>query len=410
MKRIYVVGTCDTKEHELQFVKAAVKSAGQAAVLVDVSTVGQGGGVDVSSAEVAEHASGGRHAVLGLNDRGAAVAAMGEALGRYLLTRDDIGGVIGLGGGGNTALVTQAMRALPIGVPKLMVSTIASGDVSPYVGACDICMMYSVTDIAGINSINRVVLGNAAQAIAGMARDRIATDQSAKPSLGLTQFGVTTACADRVRAALESDYECMVFHATGTGGQTMEKLTDNGFLCGQIDLTTTEVADYLIGGVLACTDDRFGAIARTRRPSVISCGALDMVNFGPRDTVPVRFANRHFYQHNAYVTLMRTTAEENEQIGAWIAGRLNQCDGEVRLLIPEAGVSALDSPGMPFHDPRADRALFDALEKNLQQTATRRIAYTPFHLNDPQFARELVATFLAICEPGSAGKSSSVFF
>ena len=397
MKTIYVVGTCDTKERELQYVKAAITETGMHALLVDVSTQGRSAAADIGPDEVARHHPGGRDAVLGLNDRGAAVTAMGEALVAWLGAQGDIGGLIGLGGGGNTAIVTQGMRALPIGVPKLMVSTVASGNVAPYVGPSDICMAPAITDVAGLNRINRVVLANAAHAIAGMARHPVSAAPAAeRPVLGLTQFGVTTACVDQVRTALEGSFECMVFHATGIGGQTMEKLADSGFLSGVLDITTTEVADYLNGGVLPCTEDRFGAIQRSGLPCVLSVGALDMVNFGAMDSVPPHLKGRNFYQHNAQVTLMRTTPAENTRAGEWIAGKLNQCQGPVRVLIPEGGVSALDAPGMAFHDPAADRALFDALGKHLVVTPQRRLEHAPHHINDAAFARLLVAQFLEL--------------
>lgn len=398
MKTIYVVGTCDTKERELQYVKAAITETGIHAILVDVSTQGHSDTADIGPDEVASQHPGGREAVLGLHDRGAAVTAMGAALAAWLGTRDDIGGLIGLGGGGNTALVTQGMRALPIGVPKLMVSTVASGNVAPYVGPSDICMAPAITDVAGLNRINRVVLANAAHAIAGMARYPVSSgpDVAERPVLGLTQFGVTTACVDQVRAALDASFECMAFHATGIGGQTMEKLADSGFLSGVLDITTTEVADYLNGGVLPCTEDRFGAIQRTGLPCVLSVGALDMVNFGAMNTVPLHLKGRKFYEHNAQVTLMRTTPEENARAGEWIAHKLNQCQGPVRVLIPEGGVSALDAPGMAFHDPSADRALFDALDKHLVVTPQRRLVYAPHHINEAAFAWLLVAQFLEL--------------
>ncbi len=395
VKSVYVVGTCDTKQQELDYVKSMVVAAGMPAILIDVGTKSRGT-ADVAAAEIARHHPRGSDAVLGLEDRGAAIEGMGQALTAYLKTRDDIAGVIGLGGSGNTAIVTQAMRALPVGLPKFMVSTIASGNVAPYVGPCDICMMYSITDIAGLNRINRTVLGNAAHAIAGMASRAVPDIRGGKPEIGLTQFGVTTACVDQVRAELEKDFDCMVFHATGIGGQSMEKLVDGGFLSGVIDITTTEVADYLLGGVLPCTEDRFGAIARTKVPYVVSCGALDMVNFWAMDTVPEKFRARNLYKHNPQVTLMRTTAEENKRFGEWIAHKLNECEGPVRLLIPEGGVSAIDAPGKPFHDPDADRALFAALEGNINQTPQRRVIRLPLHINDVKFSQALAQNFREI--------------
>jgi uncharacterized protein (UPF0261 family) len=396
-KKVYVVGTCDTKEAELRFVKSLIVAAGAPALLVDVGTRRPTAAVDISAEEVAAAHPGGKDAVLGRDDRGAAVAAMGEALAAFLAGRRDIAGVIGLGGSGNTGLVTRGMRALPMGVPKLMVSTIASGNVAPYVGPTDITMMYAVTDVAGINSLSRVVLANAAHAIAGMAmRAPPAAATGEKPAIGLTMFGVTTPCVDRVRARLEAAYDCIVFHATGVGGQSMEKLVDGGFLRGILDITTTEVADYLLGGVLPCTEDRFGAVSRAKIPCVLSVGALDMVNFGAPETVPERYRGRKFLAHNPHVTLMRTTAEENRRIGTWIADRFNLCEGPIRLLIPEIGVSGVDAPSRPFYDPEADRALFDALGARLRTTSSRRLIRLPHHINDPEFADALVEHFLEI--------------
>jgi len=261
-------------------------------------------------------------------------------------------------------------------------------------------MMYSVTDVAGLNRISRRVLANAAGAIGGAFRQAgVAIEDDGRPAVGITMFGVTTACVQQVTPLLESRYDCLVFHATGTGGQSMEKLLDSHLLGGVLDLTTTEVCDFLFGGVLACTEDRFGAVARTRAPYVGSCGALDMVNFGGMETIPERYQGRKFYPHNPQVTLMRTTVEENAAQGKWIAAKLNQCDGPVRFLIPEGGVSALDAPGQAFWDPEADAALFAALEANLVQTPQRRLVRVPCHINDPLFAKTAVDHFLEIATP-----------
>ncbi len=277
-----------------------------------------------------------------------------------------------------------------------MVSTVASGNVAPYVGPNDLAMMYSVVDVAGLNAISRQVIGNAAHAAAGMALHRVPASVSDRPGLGMTMFGVTTPCVTALRDALEGDYECYVFHATGVGGQSMEKLADSGLVAGMIDATTTEVADYLVGGVFACSDDRFGAVARTKLPYVGSVGALDMVNFGAKDTVPAKFNGRTLHVHNAQVTLMRTTPEENRAAGQWIAERLNRCDGEVRFLLPLGGVSAIDAPGQPFHDPEADAALFDAIRTTLKPTDKRRLIELPHHINDPAFAAALAESFRGI--------------
>ncbi|CAB3959922.1 hypothetical protein LMG6001_05736 [Achromobacter insolitus] len=395
-RRVYVAATYDTKGQEAEYVMDLLRRGGLEPVSVDVSTSGAASAAQVQASEVAANHPQGAGAVF-TGDRGTAIAAMALAFERYAAANAGMGALLGLGGSGGTALITPAMRALPIGIPKLMVSTMASGNVAPYVGPSDIAMMYSVTDVAGLNRISRRVLANAAGAIGGafkQAANAVADD--GRPAVGITMFGVTTACVQQVTPLLESRYDCLVFHATGTGGQSMEKLLDSHLLGGVLDLTTTEVCDFLFGGVLACTEDRFGAVARTGLPYVGSCGALDMVNFGAMDTVPERYRGRQFYPHNPQVTLMRTTVEENTRQGEWIAARLNQCQGPVRFLIPEGGVSALDAPGQAFWDPRADAALFAALEANLVQTADRRLVRVPCHINDPQFARAAVDQFLEI--------------
>jgi uncharacterized protein (UPF0261 family) len=395
VKHVYIVGTADTKGLELGYLKTLVEAAGVSALLVDVGTRAAGVQPDVSAESVAAfHPRGAGH-VLAISDRGAAVAAMGEAFGHFIVSRDDIGGVLGIGGGGGTSIVTAGLRRLPVGVPKLVVSTLAAGDVKPFVGASDITMMYSVTDVSGLNSISRVVLGNAAHAIAGMATHAI-PQAAVKPAIGLTMFGVTTPCVTRVVEALRQRYDCLVFHATGTGGQSMEKLLDSGMLVGIVDVTTTEVCDLLVGGVLSAGTDRLGAVQRSGAPYVGSVGALDMVNFWAMETVPPQFRSRTLYRHNPEVTLLRTTPEECRQIGAWIGQKLNACEGQVRFLIPEEGVSAIDAPGQPFFDPAADAALFEALERTVQQSARRRLVRLPLHINDPEFADALVENFLEI--------------
>ena len=287
-------------------------------------------------------------------------------------------------------------------MPKVLISSVASGNVAPYVGPSDIMMLYSVTDVAGLNNVSRQILANGAAAIVGMVKARSASataEQTSarrgqvKPAIGLTMFGVTTPCVDAVVEALDDDFECLVFHATGVGGQSMEKLVDSGELGGVIDITTTEVCDLLCAGILPATEDRFGAIIRTRVPYIGSCGALDMVNFGPMASVPERYRGRTLHVHNPTVTLMRTTPEENARIGRWIGERLNLMEGPVRFFLPEGGVSALDAPGRPFSDPHADEELFRALEATVRQTATRRLIRMPAHINDPHFAAEIVAEF-----------------
>jgi uncharacterized protein (UPF0261 family) len=395
MKPIFVAGTCDTKGVELAYLCQLIRAAGGDVVLVDVGTSTPGIGADIPATIVAGHHPHGIGAVFGGDDRGKAVAAMGEAFARFVESRDDIAGIIGLGGSGGTSIVTAGMRQLPVGLPKLMVSTLASGDVGPYVGPTDITMMYSVTDVAGLNSISRKVLANAAHAITGMVTHTVAPTED-KPAIGLTMFGVTTTCVSAVTDALNDDFDCLVFHATGTGGQAMEKLVDGGLLKAVIDVTTTEVCDHLLGGVLSAGPGRLDAIARTGIPYIGSVGALDMVNFWAIETVPAALRRRNLYAHNPQVTLMRTTAGECQQIGNWIGNKLNACDGPVRFLIPEHGVSGLDAPGKPFHDPDANDALFSALETTLQQTEKRRLIRLPLHINDSEFADALVANFREI--------------
>ena len=396
-RRIYVAGTCDTKGAELAYVRALINTRGIPAAVVDVSTYAHGAGADIEAGEVASYHPDGPQAVF-TGDRGRSIAAMAVAFERFMGSRDDVAGVIGLGGSGGTALVAPALRALPIGVPKMLVSTVASGNVAGYVGASDIAMMYSVTDLAGLNRISRIVLANAAHAVAGMAENPPETSSGDKPAIGITMFGVTTPCVQRLVSLLQSRHDCLVFHATGTGGQSMEKLVDSGLLAGVIDVTTTEVGDLLMGGIMACTEDRFGAIARKKIPYVGSCGAVDMVNFGAMGTVPAHYRDRNLYVHNPQITLMRTTPEENHRIGRWIGERLNLCEGPVRFLLPLDGVSLLDAEEQPFHDPEADAALFDALERTVLQTERRQLIRVPAAVNDPVFVDALLDHFNDVME------------
>ncbi|MBB6262491.1 uncharacterized protein (UPF0261 family) [Paenochrobactrum gallinarii] len=398
MQTAYIIGTMDTKADELLYARDLIRASGISAKIVDVSTQKFVAGADITSRELAEFHPDGSGAVLDLNDRGLSLAAMSQALTSWLGSVSDIGGVLGLGGSGNTAVVTTAMRALPVGVPKLMISTVASGNVAPYVGPNDITMMYSVTDIAGLNNISRRVIANGAHAIAGMIRFDNFEQADELPGVGMSMFGVTTSCVDQLRGLLKGKIEPFIFHATGTGGQSMEKLLDSGLLAGLLDVTATEVADYLFGGVFPCNEDRYGATARTRRPWVGSVGAVDMVNFGARDTVPDKFAERNLYVHNAQVTLMRTTPAENVEIGQWIARRLNQCEGPVRLLLPLGGVSAIDVPDMPFYSPEADAALFEAIRSTFVQTTHRRLIEIEHDINAPAFAEALAANYLEITQ------------
>jgi len=392
----YIAGTFDTKGRELFYLKTCLERLGLRTVTVDLATSGKPSPAMVHPREVARHHPGGERAVF-TGDRGSAVTEMAVAFEEFVARRRDLGGLIAAGGSGGTALATRAMRRLPIGVPKVMVSSVASGDVRPYVGPSDICMMYSVTDVAGINRISEKVLANAAYALAGMlafSRPPSVADQQGKPALGLTMFGLTTPCVQAVCKQLETEYDCLIFHATGTGGQTMEKLADSGLLAGVLDITTTEVTDEIVGGVLTAGPSRMDVFAKTAIPYVGSCGALDMVNFWAKPTVPARFSERNLYVHNPNVTLMRTTPDEATRIGRFIVDKLNRMEGPVRFLIPEGGLSGLDRPGGPFWDPPANRALFDVIASNFRAGTNRRLLKVPHHINDQAFADALVANFL----------------
>jgi uncharacterized protein (UPF0261 family)/ABC-type branched-subunit amino acid transport system ATPase component len=392
VRAAYVAGTFDTKGRELFYLRQCLEKLGLRVVTVDLGTSGKPSPASVHPREVARWHPQGESAVF-TNDRGSSVTAMAIAFERFMLQRRDVGGLISAGGSGGTTLATQAMRALPIGCPKVMVSTMASGDTRPYVGPSDICMMYSITDVQGINRISEKVLANAAHALAGMIAHPLPAASDTKPALGLTMFGVTTPCVQMVTKRLEADYDCLVFHATGVGGQSMEKLADSGLLAGVIDVSTTEIADEIVGGVLSAGPTRLDVFARHALPYVGSCGALDMVNFGPWDGVPERFKGRRLHRHNPTVTLMRTTVEENRAIGEFIARKLNAMIGPVRFLIPEGGVSMIDRPGQPFHDPEADRALFESIERHFRAGANRELKRLPLNINDEAFADALVAAW-----------------
>jgi uncharacterized protein (UPF0261 family) len=391
----YVAGTFDTKGRELLYLAACLTRAGLTTVTVDLSTTGGASAADVQPAEVAACHPGGTAAVF-TGDRGTAVAAMALAFERFVEGRRDVGGLISAGGSGNASLAAPAMRRMPVGVPKVMVTTVASGDVRSYVGDADICMIYPVTDVSGINRISARILANAAHALAGMMLNEPEPVDAAKPAIGLTMFGVTTPCVQAVQARLEERFDCLIFHATGAGGRSFEKLVDSGLIAAALDITTTEIADLLCGGILSAGEDRLGAFIRTSVPYVGSVGALDMVNFGPRDSVPASLSGRNLYAHNPQVTLMRTTPDENAAIGRWIAERLNRMAGPVRFLLPLGGVSLIDAPGKPFHDPVADEALFAAIREVFEPGPNRLLVEHPAAINDPAFADALVDAFLDV--------------
>ena len=385
---VALIGTLDTKGAEYNWMAARLDEHGVDVVVIDAGTRAPHGfdrPVDFPNSAVAQ--AGGTNIETIGDDRGVAVTAMGEGAAA-ILSGLSVNGVLALGGSGGSSIAARAVRDLPVGLPKLIVSTMASGDVSPYVGASDVTLMYSVVDIAGINQISRAVLGNAAAAIAGMAAAHATRvpEQDDKPLIGASMFGVTTPAVDAARERLEElGYEVLVFHATGSGGRALEALARSGMLAGVLDLTTTELADELVGGVLTAGPDRLTAAGAAGLPQVVSLGALDMVNFGPEATVPASFKDRQFFVHNATVTLMRTTAEENKQLGQIVGSKLAGAKNTV-LVIPRGGVSALDAEGMPFRDVAADDALFEAV---LAAATDVPVIDSPANINDPSLARQV---------------------
>ncbi|MBO9479368.1 Tm-1-like ATP-binding domain-containing protein [Shimia sp. R11_0] len=391
-KKAYVIGTADTKGPELAYVRDLIAATGLETVLVNVGTKGGDSGVDVTAASVAACHPEGPAAVF-VNDRGAAVTEMARALTAFVGGRSDLGGIIGLGGSGGSAIIAPAMQALAIGVPKVLVSTLASGDVSAYVGASDVNMFHPVTDVSGLNRVSRKLLGNAAHALAGMMANPVPEAPDDRPAVVLSMFGVTTPAVQAITEELSDQFDCLVFHATGSGGRSMEQLVDQGDVVGVLDITTTEICDLIVGGFLSAGEGRLDSIARSKLPYVGSCGALDMANFWGPESVPPQFKDRTLYHHNAQVTLMRANAEEAAQIGTWIGKKLNACEGPVRFLLPLKGVSALDIEGGPFYDPHANDALFQALRSTVKQTKNRRLIDLEMHINDPAFAKAAIAEF-----------------
>ncbi|AHI00767.1 Tm-1-like ATP-binding domain-containing protein [Kutzneria viridogrisea] len=390
MTTVVLLGTLDTKGPEYAWLVDRVRVAGCETVLVDTGVLGEPGALaDVPRERVSEQL--GRLRID--KDRGAAIAAMAEGAAELVVDlhrQGQLHGVLAVGGSSGSALAAHAMRALPVGVPKLLVSTMAAGDCSPYVGGSDITMMYSVVDIAGINQVSERVLGNAAAAIAGMAlayhESERYPSRHDRPLVAASMFGVTTPAVDAARGRLEElGYEVLVFHATGAGGRSLESLADGGFLAGVLDLTTTELADDLVGGVLTAGPRRLTAAARNGVPQVVSAGALDMVNFGPLDSVPARFTGRTTHVHNPSVTLVRTTGPELAELGRRIAAKLSASTGPTAFFLPKRGFSALDAPGGPFHDPAANAEFAEQLRSGLA-TSTVELHELDQHVNDAEFA------------------------
>lgn len=394
MATVVLLGTLDTKGIEYDYLRQHVQAASCEVILIDAGIKGEPlAKPDITREEVAKAAGADVAQLAAANDRGVAVETMARGASiivQDLFAKGRLQGILGLGGSGGSSLVTFSMRSLPVGVPKLMVSTVAAGDTRPYVGAVDVTMMYSVVDIAGINRISERILSNAAAAIAGMARAyaEFQPSPNSKPLVGATMFGVTTPCVTEARHALEQrGYEVLVFHATGTGGQAMEALVKGGFLAGVLDITTTELADELAGGVFSAGPDRLEIAGQLSLPQVVSLGALDMVNFGPIETVPETYRHRKLYKHNPTVTLMRTTAEECAELGRIIARKLSQAKGPVALFIPLRGVSLIATEGEAFYDAEADRALIDSLRAELQSNV--EVHELDLDINDPRFAHAM---------------------
>jgi uncharacterized protein (UPF0261 family) len=402
---VVLVGTLDTKGREYAYLADRIREHGVDVLLVDAGIVGEPlAAPDVSREEVAAAAGVDVAALAAAGDRGAAVEAMSRgaaAIVERLHAEGRLDAIGGLGGSGGSSLATYAMRQLPIGIPKLMVSTVASGDTSPYVGSVDVTMMYSVVDIAGVNRISAQIMTNAAAALAGMAKAMVPPLGEEKPLITASMFGVTTAAVTTARERLEElGYEVLVFHQTGAGGGSMEELIKAGFITGSLDVTTTEFCDLVAGGVLVAVPDRLESAGRSGVPQVVSLGALDMVNFGPMETVPERYRDRNLYVHNPTITLMRTTPEECRQIGRIIARKLNAAEGPTVLFVPLRGVSAIATEGQVFYDREADAALFDTI-RELIDTSKVEVHELETDVNDPAFALAMADRLHQLIEEAS---------
>ncbi len=408
MPTVVLLGTLDTKGREYAFLRKRIREAGCDVLVIDAGILGEPAlAPDIGRDEVTVAAGTTAAELAAANDRGAAVATMARGAASIVSRLHGEGrlhGILGLGGSGGTSLVTHAMQALPVGVPKLMVSTVASGDTRPYVGAVDITMMYSVVDIAGINRISEQILGNAAGAICGMAQVYATPSpaRSDRPLIGASMFGVTTAAVTHAQKWLEDrGYEVIVFHATGAGGRSLEALAASGYFAGILDITTTELADELVGGVLSAGPERLEVAGANGIPQVVSLGALDMVNFGPVETVPERFRERTLYVHNPTITLMRTTPEECAELGRQVGTKLSAAIGPVALFVPRGGVSAIAIEGGVFHDAAADAALFDAVLANAGERV--EVHDLDLAINDPAFAEAMAKRLHAMIEERGAG-------
>ncbi len=400
---VAIVGTLDTKGEEFAYLRSRIEAAGVRTLVIDVGVLHAPlFEPQITREEVAASAGRDLNELLAERDRGKSVQAMAEGaaiIARRLVDQGRIHGIISLGGSAGTTIGTAAMRALPVGFPKLMVSTLASGDTRPYVGTKDIAMMYSVVDIAGLNRLSRQILSNAAAAIVGMVRSESPRATESKPLIAATMFGVTTPCVTEARRILEeSGFEVIVFHATGTGGRAMEDLIADGLVAGVLDITTTELADELAGGVMSAGPRRLEAAGKRGIPQVVCPGAIDMVNFGPLDSVPAQYRERRLYVHNPTVTLMRTTPEECAALGRITAEKLNRARGPVAFYMPSRGVSAIATAGQPFHSPEADKSYLQALKANLKPHI--RLVELDADINDPQFARAVAEALREMMKTG----------
>ncbi len=401
MRTVVLLGTLDTKGHEYAYLRERVREHGCDVELVDVGILGDPlVEPDVTRQEVASAAGADVRALAEAGDRGAAVETMARGAAEILSRLHAAGrldGVASVGGSGNAAIASYAMRRLPVGVPKLVVTTLASGDTRPYVGATDLTMTYSVVDIAGVNRVSERILANAAGAIAGMAKATVPPREAERPLVAASMFGVTTPCVTRARERLEElGYEVLVFHQTGTGGQSMEELARAGFVIAMLDVTTTELCDELVGGVLPAHPKRLEVAGELGIPQVVSLGALDMVNFGPFETVPEQFRGRTLYKHNPTVTLMRTTPEECAELGRRIARKLNAATGPTALFVPLRGVSTIDVEGQVFHDPTADEALFETLREHVDASRVE-LRELDLDVNDERFALAMANRLHELC-------------
>lgn len=415
MTTVILLGTLDTKGEEYGFVRDHLHAQGIETLVIDAGVLDAPTlEADISREEVAQAAGAHLARLASDRDRGVAIDAMmggARKLVTPLVARGGVHGIFGMGGSGGSTLISGVMRDLPVGFPKLLVSTVASGDTRPYVGASDISMMSSIVDISGINQLSERVLTNAAGSIAGMAKacESFVSVTERKPVIGATMFGVTTPCVTIARKRLEAlGYEVLVFHATGVGGDTMEALVRTGVITGVLDTTTTELADSLVGGALPSGPERLETAGSLGLPQVVSLGALDMVNFGPLGSVPERFRNRRLHRHNASITLMRTTAEENAELGRIIARKLNQATGPVTLFVPKNGVSMIDVEGQPFFDAEADSALFGAVLDGINVNVGVQEHET--HINDPAFATAMADELDRLYRDWSANRGESPQF